>query len=153
MSDIEKLQREIEELERQIAAHPFEGLFNRKHADQLYHKLKKRRKQLAQMQGLAPAPVAPPIQRTESAETEPARSAASHKIPAPAPATPRVPKSGAGKTKPKVGATSKAGGSKTKAKPKAKPTPSKTRAGAPKTKTPKKPATRSKSPAGKAKRK
>lgn len=48
--DIERLKREIEELEKQIASHPFEGLFDRKRADQLQDKLKKKRKELARLQ-------------------------------------------------------------------------------------------------------
>lgn len=43
---VEQLKREIAELERQIAAHPFESLFDKKRADQLYHRLKKKRKEL-----------------------------------------------------------------------------------------------------------
>lgn len=50
--NIERLKREIEELERQIAAHPFESLFDRKRSDQLYHKLKKKRKELAEAENL-----------------------------------------------------------------------------------------------------
>jgi len=45
-TNVERLRREIEELERQIAAHPFEGLFDKKRADQLYQKLKKKRREL-----------------------------------------------------------------------------------------------------------
>ncbi len=50
--NIERLKREIEELERQIAAHPFESLFDRKRSDQLYHKLKKKRKELAEAENV-----------------------------------------------------------------------------------------------------
>ena len=45
-TNVERLRREIEELERQIAAHPFEGLFDKKRADQMYQKLKKKRREL-----------------------------------------------------------------------------------------------------------
>ena len=47
--NIERLKREIEELERQIASHPFEGLFDRKRLDQLQDRLKKKRKELARL--------------------------------------------------------------------------------------------------------
>ena len=50
-SVVEKLLKEIEELERQIAAHPFGGLFDKKRSDQLYQKLRKKRKELANMLG------------------------------------------------------------------------------------------------------
>jgi hypothetical protein len=46
----EHLKREIEELERQIASHPFEGLFDRKRLDQLQDRLKKKRKELARLE-------------------------------------------------------------------------------------------------------
>jgi hypothetical protein len=46
-TDIEKLKKEIEELERQIEAHPFGGLLDRNRQEQLYRKLKKKRKELA----------------------------------------------------------------------------------------------------------
>ena len=57
---VEKLKREVEELERQIASHPFESLFDRKRADQLYHKLKKKRKELTEAES-GPAPAAPAV--------------------------------------------------------------------------------------------
>ena len=47
--NLERLKREIEELERQIASHPFEGLFDRKRLDQLQDRLKKKRKELARL--------------------------------------------------------------------------------------------------------
>jgi hypothetical protein len=52
---VEQLKHEIEELERQIAAHPFDNLFDRKRSDQLYHKLKKKRKELAAAEGVVSA--------------------------------------------------------------------------------------------------
>ena len=48
--DIEHLKREIEELERQITSHPFEGLFDRKRLDQMQDKLKKKRKELTRLE-------------------------------------------------------------------------------------------------------
>ena len=64
---VEQLKREIEELERQIAAHPFDGLFDRKRSDQLYHKLKKKRKELAEAEGvITAAPPELPFPETES---------------------------------------------------------------------------------------
>lgn len=48
---VEKLRKEIEELESQIAAHPFEGLFDKKRSDQMYQKLKKKRRELAKLEG------------------------------------------------------------------------------------------------------
>lgn len=70
----EQLKHEIEELERQIAAHPFEGLFDRKRADQLYHRLKKKRKELEHaLAGPAPATPAPqPVPRAEPIRPVPA---------------------------------------------------------------------------------
>jgi len=49
-ADIEKLKKEIEELERQIKAHPFGGLFDRNRQEQLFRKLKKKRKELASLE-------------------------------------------------------------------------------------------------------
>ena len=48
--NIEHLRREIEELERQISSHPFEGLFDRKRLDQMHDKLKKKRKELSRLE-------------------------------------------------------------------------------------------------------
>jgi outer membrane biosynthesis protein TonB len=48
--DIEHLKREIESLEKQLAAQHFGGLFDRKRIEQLEDKLKKKRKELARLQ-------------------------------------------------------------------------------------------------------
>lgn len=73
---IEQLKHEIEELERQIAAHPFGGLFDRKRADQLYHRLKKKRKELehalAGPAPSAPSPAPQPVLRAEPIRPVPA---------------------------------------------------------------------------------
>ena len=50
-TNVERLRREIEELERQIAARPFGGLFDKKRADQMYQKLKKKRRELERTEG------------------------------------------------------------------------------------------------------
>ncbi len=50
-SVVQKLLKEIEELERQIEAHPFGSLFDKKRSDQLYQKLRKKRKELAKAGG------------------------------------------------------------------------------------------------------
>jgi hypothetical protein len=47
---IEKLKRDIEELERQIDANPFGGLFDKQRMERLRKKLKKRRKELATLE-------------------------------------------------------------------------------------------------------
>jgi len=49
-ADIEKLKKEIDELERQIEAHPFGGLLDRSRQEQLLRKLKKKRKELASLE-------------------------------------------------------------------------------------------------------
>lgn len=48
--NIEHLKREIEALEKQLAAQHFGGLFDRKRIEQLEDKLKKKRKELARLQ-------------------------------------------------------------------------------------------------------
>lgn len=47
VSAIDKLKKEIEELEKQLAASPFGGLFDKGRMDKLHKKLKKKRKELA----------------------------------------------------------------------------------------------------------
>ena len=63
-ADIEKLKREIEDLEKQLEANPFGGLFNKDRLDQIYRKLKKKRKELARLEK----------RPTESASGKPAGS-------------------------------------------------------------------------------
>jgi len=112
---IEKLRHEIEELEKQIAAHPFEGLYDRKRSDQLQHKLKKKRKELAQLEGNYVPPTAPIVKN----EPEPMAVAAPKPTPPVKRAVPKAkptPKPKA-KPKPKPAAKSKA---KPASKPKAK---------------------------------
>ena len=50
---IAQLKHEIEECERQIAARPFGALLDKKRSDLLYHRLKKKRKELARAEGTA----------------------------------------------------------------------------------------------------
>lgn len=66
---IGKLKKEIEELERQISANPFGGLFDRNRIDQLYRKLKKKKKELAALE----KPEAGPPEKTKTARKTPAK--------------------------------------------------------------------------------
>ncbi|MEW5702706.1 MAG: hypothetical protein AB1792_10820 [Candidatus Zixiibacteriota bacterium] len=137
---IEQIKREIAELERQIAAHPFESLFDKKRADQLYHRLKKKRKELERAESGADADVGaslPLFEATPAGQADasvaparvmpeevapPARHESEKQIePTPkAKPKPKVPvKSAASKTKAKA----KVGGAaKARAKPKTKST-------------------------------
>ena len=65
---IEKLKKQIEELERQLEANPFGGLFNKDRLDQIYRKLKKKRKQLAELE----KPKAKPAKKKSAAKKTPA---------------------------------------------------------------------------------
>jgi len=56
---IEKLKKEIEDLEKQLEANPFGGLFARNRQDQLYHRLKKKRKELAELEKRLAEPAKP----------------------------------------------------------------------------------------------
>lgn len=55
-TNIEKLRKEVEDLERQLAGNPFGDLFDRTRVDQVRKKLKKKRKELA---ALEPADTSP----------------------------------------------------------------------------------------------
>ncbi len=46
-SAIDKLKKEIEDIEKQLAANPFGGLFDKARMEKLHKKLKKKRKELA----------------------------------------------------------------------------------------------------------
>jgi len=72
---VEKLRKEIEELENQIESHPFGSLFDKKRTDQLYQKLKKRRKELAKIEGSGSPEstskaATPPVVRKEAPKTK-----------------------------------------------------------------------------------
>jgi hypothetical protein len=83
---VEKLRREIEELERQIASHPFEGLFDKKRSDQMYQKLRKKRKELARAEGRGGQAAPTPGGETPAAALQPARVIpATKETPAPEP--------------------------------------------------------------------
>jgi len=56
---IEKLKKEIEDLEKQLEVHPFGGLFDRNRQDQLFRKLKKKRKELADVEKQLAQPAEP----------------------------------------------------------------------------------------------
>lgn len=76
---IEKLVKEIEELERQISSNPFGGLFDRGRMDKLYRKLTKKKKELASLQKSE----APPEKPTAAAAKTPGKkSAPAKKTPA-----------------------------------------------------------------------
>jgi hypothetical protein len=70
-TDIEKLKKEIEELERQIEAHPFGGLLDRNRQEQLFRKLKKKRKELA---GLEKTKGAKPVRGKAAGKKKSART-------------------------------------------------------------------------------
>ena len=47
---IDKLNKEIEDIEKQLAANPFGGLFDKQRMEKLRKKLKKKRKELAALE-------------------------------------------------------------------------------------------------------
>jgi len=93
---IEKLEKEIEELERQIGSNPFGGLFDRGRMDILYRKLKKKKKELTSLQNSQSGAGKP----TAAAEKTSAKKPSTPEVPAKRPSTSKtsVKKKTAGKT-------------------------------------------------------
>lgn len=129
---IDKIKAEIEDLERQLAR-PFGGLFDKKQEDHLYHRLKKKRKELARLEG-GPA----------VAVSQPVPVAAARPRP-----TPAAPMAKAAAPKPKSTATKKTGarGSKASMTKRTKAAAPKSKSSTSKTKSTRKPATKAKSSA------